>query len=322
MRWVCAVACALPLFLHAQAVKSQFLAPADSFNPERFVAVSGGIGLGTAGSLVLLNQYWYANYPRGPFHFFDDSGEWMQIDKLSHAFNAYYMSMWARELYLWTGMPAPTSDYVGAATGAALLMTVELLDGFSTKWGASVFDFSANLFGSGLFLVQQRLVHDQPLALKVSSFPKSYEAYPTDVTERARELFGRSLLERIIKDYNATTIWVSVSMSSITGLAGWPRWLNLAVGYGAQNLFGGFENRWCDDPLVPVESCEPSMVIDHTGIPRYRQWYLSPDINFTKLQVRSATLRLLLNVVNIIKVPAPTVEFNRIDGLKFHFLHF
>src|ERR1035438_10237615 len=53
-----------------------------------------GVSLGGAalygGSLIVLNQYWYANYPKSKFHFFNDNAEWQQMDKCGHFFTSYY----------------------------------------------------------------------------------------------------------------------------------------------------------------------------------------------------------------------------------------
>lgn len=301
---------------------SSFLAPASQFNKTRFYTVAGGIGLGTGLSLVLLNQYWYSDFPRSSFHFFDDSGEWLQMDKAGHAFNAYYMSDWASDLFRWAGVDKRTSDWVGAATGTGLLLSIEILDGFSEKWGASVSDFGANVFGSAMFLSQQLLWDAQKLKLKVSAFPQDYSTFTQDVQTRAQSLFGQAFLEKVIKDYNGTTLWLSANVQALSGLGWWPKWLSAAFGYGAQNLFGGFANHWCDDQLIAPEHCAAAALTDRTDIPRYRQWYFSPDIDLSSVETQRRGLRVLLDVLNIVKFPAPALEYNRIDGLKFHALFF
>lgn len=312
--------CLLPL--DSPRTRLNFFYDAQPLNRPRLYAVSGGAAVGTASALLLLNQYWYANYPRSAFHIFDDSGEWLQFDKVSHALSSYYASMYASELLQWSGVKAETADFAGAAIGTGLLMTVEVLDGFSAKWGASLSDMGANIFGAGFFLTQERLFNDQPLRLKVSSWPRSYKGFDPQVQERAQELFGNTFMETLIKDYNASTVWMSLNLHSLTRLDFWPRWLNLAVGYGVQNVFGGFGNSWCDDPLISPEHCPDSLLIDYTSIPRLRQWYLSPDIDLSKLVVRKPALRFLLGVLNIIKLPAPALEYNAVDGLRFHFIYF
>ncbi len=54
----------------------------------------------------------------------------------------------------------------------------------------------------------------------------------------------------------------------------------------------------------------------------YRQFYLSLDVDLTKIQTNSKFLKSVFSVVNFIKVPAPTLELSNRNGLKFHFLYF
>ena len=56
--------------------------------------------LGSYGiTLALLNQTWYSQYERVPFHFFDDNAGWLQIDKVGHAWTAYIESYYICLLY-------------------------------------------------------------------------------------------------------------------------------------------------------------------------------------------------------------------------------
>src|SRR5690606_24524913 len=60
----------------------------DSLDRTRFwTAAATGAVLYT-GTIIALNDAWYKDYPRTSFHTFDDSGEWLQMDKAGHAFSA------------------------------------------------------------------------------------------------------------------------------------------------------------------------------------------------------------------------------------------
>ena len=54
----------------------------------------------------------------------------------------------------------------------------------------------------------------------------------------------------------------------------------------------------------------------------YRQYYLALDIDLTHIHSKSKFLNTFLYFVNMIHIPAPALEFNRIDGVKFHALQF
>ena len=83
------------------------------------------------------------------------------------------------------------------------------------------------------------------------------------------------------------------------------------MGYGAQGLWGGFENQWEED--------DQRYELD---LPRYRQWYLSLDVDLTKIDTDNYFLKTLLSVLNIIKIPAPAIEINTEGQIKLHLLHF
>ena len=74
---------------------------------------------------------------------------------------------------------------------------------------------------------------------------------------------------------------------------------------------------------VELEDC-PENQIDYSAndIDRVRQFYLSLDIDFTKIPVKSNALKAFLEMINIIKIPFPAVEFNTGGEVKWHWLMF
>ncbi|MBD98856.1 MAG: hypothetical protein CMO34_03355 [Verrucomicrobia bacterium] len=54
----------------------------------------------------------------------------------------------------------------------------------------------------------------------------------------------------------------------------------------------------------------------------YRQYYFGLDVDLEKIETDKTWLRKVFKVFNHIKIPAPTVEFNRNSGGKFHWLYF
>jgi hypothetical protein len=209
------------------------------------------------GTAIALNEAWYKQFPRSSFHFFNDVKEWRGMDKMGHLYTSYFESLWAYNVAQWTGMPENSALWTGAALGLIFQGTVEVLDGFSEEWGFSLADAGCNVLGVGVFLGQQKLWNEQRIWLKVSSTPITYpETLISSVNgnaqmtlrQRTRDLFGTGYTERFLKDYNAQTTWLSVNVHAfLREESRFPPWLNVAIGYGAQNMFGGFENRWTDD---------------------------------------------------------------------------
>jgi hypothetical protein len=113
----------------------------------------------------------------------------------------------------------------------------------------------------------------------------------------------------VLKDYNGQTYWLSGNIKSLFGLQKMPAWLNVAVGYGAGGML-----------TAERDEATPEGRID-TGN-RYRQFYLSPDIDWTRIPTRSQTLKTVFKVINFIKIPAPALEYRSNGNWKIHGLYF
>ena len=260
-----------------------------------------GISAGAVGgSLLLLNQAWYKSQSRTSFHFFNDNREWLQVDKWGHTWSAYNAARATSSMWHWAGLSRKKAAVLGAITSYSYLTGIELLDGFAEKWGWSWGDVAANTTGIGLYLAQELAWQEQRIQYKFSFHANRY---PNPIlSERANDLFGENFAEKMLKDYNAQTYWFSANIHSFFPNSKWPPWLNLAIGYGASGMYGGFENRW--------ETASGNLV-DRRDIPRVRQFYFAPDIDFTRIRTKSRFLKTTFSILNAFKFPAPTFM---IDG--------
>ena len=75
------------------------------YNKKRVRLVTAANIVGYGGVIIALNAVWYAKYPRSGFHFFNDDAEWLQVDKVGHAYSAYSESRASMELWRWAGLP-------------------------------------------------------------------------------------------------------------------------------------------------------------------------------------------------------------------------
>lgn len=272
----------------------------------------GGINvLGYGGSLVVLNSTWYKDYAHTSFHVFDDSREWLQVDKIGHGWTAYNTGRASAALWEWAGLSHKKSVWIGGLSGAAYLTAIEFLDAHSAKWGWSWSDIGANIFGSGLFMGQEFLWKEQRIQYKFSFHKNSYSN--PQLEQRADDLFGKSWYERMLKDYNAQTYWLSANIRSFFPESNWPAWLNLAAGYGADGMYGGFENKWTDNL---------GNEITRSDIPRKRQYYIAPDIDFTKIKTNSKFLRTAFSFLNAFKCPAPALMLDSKGKFRAYILYF
>ena len=168
-------------------------------------------------------------------------------------------------------------------------------------------DIGANFVGASLMVSQELLWNEQRISLKV--MPSYVNYSDPELQQRSNQLFGSNYLQRFIKDYNAINVWVSVNPASFNPKQHRLKWLNVAVGYGAGGMFGGYDNQWTD---------ASGNFHNRDDIQRYRKLLVSLDIDLSRVPTRSRYMRLLLDALNIIKVPAPTLEWNSKGEILFH----
>ena len=285
----------IPLLSSGQSV---FWEKSDSLNISRRNHLILGETLAAGISIVALDRLWYADYPRSGFHFMNDNSQWLQMDKVGHVMTSYYLGRMGVELLDWAGVSKKNQLIYGATAGLTFLTAIEVLDGFSNEWGFSMGDFAANAAGTGLLVGQELLWEEQRIVLK-------YSFHQTSYAKIRPETLGQGFLEQAIKDYNGQTYWLSANLWSFAKDSNFPKWLNVALGFGAEGMLYG-EN----SPLNQLNQ-NP-----------YRQFYLSFDIDLVKIPTKSTFLRSVFSVINFIKIPAPTLEFRRNRGIKFHYLYF
>jgi hypothetical protein len=258
----------------------------------RTLVIGSSVGYGI--SMVGLYHLWYADAGRQSFRFFDDNAEWKQLDKAGHFFSSFYLSYGAQRALLWTGMPKKKADLIAASTGFLMLIPVEILDGFSDAYGASTGDLIANALGPAVFFGQQALWGE------IRVYPK-YSFHTTRFAAMRPEMLGENTISQIIKDYNGQTQWLSVDLDRFVKF---PRWLNIAGGYGAENMIYARDEQNFGQNLQP-----------------FRQYYLALDLDLTAIRTKSKTLKTLLFLANMVKIPAPTISFSR-KGTNFHAFYF
>ncbi|PWH82122.1 DUF2279 domain-containing protein [Algibacter marinivivus] len=288
----------LPVVSFSQSKLDLFLTPSDTLNkPRRNAVVITEASIGAI-TLVGLNQLWYADFERSKFHTINDNNEWLQMDKLGHVFTSYQLGKHGAQLLNWSGVSKRDQLLYGATLGFTFLTAVEVLDGYSEEWGFSWGDILANGAGTGLYIGQELLWKEQRIALK-------YSFHHTKYAKQRPDKLGETHLEQILKDYNGQTYWLSANLHSFFKDSKIPKWLNIAVGYGGQGMLTGEKD--IDNQVLTSNS-------------RYRQYYLSFDLNLNKIKTNSKLLRSIFDVIDMIKIPFPTLEFNK-KGSVFHLFY-
>lgn len=299
----------IPGYLIGNNLNGDTLSRATIKKRVRLVAIGNIVGYG--GAMIALYSAWYKDYPQTGFHTFNDSREWLQADKIGHLYSSYIESRGSMELWRWTGIDRKKRIWIGGMSGAFYQTVIETLDGFSAEWGWSWTDFATNFLGSGLLVAQELAWDDQRIKLKLSFHRKEYSE--AQLNARTDELFGTGNAERFLKDYNGHTFWASINLKPFFQKSNIPEWLSVSVGYGAEGLFGGETNIGKDD--------NGNIIFDRRDIPRYRQWYIAPDIDLSKIKTNKKGLKFLFVVLSAFKFPAPTLELSK-GKIKAHALYF
>lgn len=290
--------------------KKSFLDFPEKVNKKRLAGVSiGTVGLYSA-IMVGVGIEWYGKQSLGKFHWFNDSREWNQIDKVGHFYVPYFVTTATYNMLRWSGMKNTPAALAAGAFGFISMSAIEIPDGFSNKYGASWSDLIFNFGGAALATAQYLAWKEQRITIKYSLHAVNYPQ--GDLRQRANELYGTSFAEKILKDYNGITMWASINLYSFNHRIK-PRWLNIAIGYGAGNMYGGFENKWTD---------KNGVYHDRSDVKRYRKFLISIDADFTKFKTRSKAGKVVLGILNIVKLPMPALEFNTLGQVIFHPMYF
>ena len=257
----------------------------------------------TAG-MTGLYQLWYKDYPQSSFHFFNDNNEWQKQDKLGHIGSAYYISNWTGNLYQYAGYNQKKAALLGALTGFGFQLTIEMFDGYSSEWGFSPGDLAANTIGSSLYYFQESKWKEQRIKYKFSYHTTEFSKYNS-------ALLGEDNLQRVFKDYNGQTFWLSFNLKEfLFRQKQFPAWLNMAVGFNASGMTGATTNK---------------LTYNGMAIPQFERvhyFILSPDIDLTKIKSKHKAISFLKEAFGFIKFPMPAIRLKnngKVNGEALYF---
>lgn len=271
----------LLFFVYTIPVKSQ---PQDSINRKKLnqliLLESSLYGVGMTG----LGFLWYQGQDRHSFRFFNDNKQWLQMDKIGHAFTAYQLSRANIKLLKNAGLPEGKAMLYSSIAATAMMLPIEIFDGFSPTYGASWGDALANTIGA--FLPYHQLLFDANYMHPKFSFS------PSPYAHLRPHILGNNLLEQSLKDYNGQTYWLSTNFNIFSQQNVFPDWLAFSIGYsGNQMVYGS-----------PSDNTE-------NGYRANRQWFLSLDMDFSKFETDSKWLNGIFYFLNMVKIPFPSLEW-------------
>jgi hypothetical protein len=247
------------------------------------------------GILVALHYYQEVTFwsSTQSFRIRDNWDESLNANIFGHAMAGYFISYVSEQALLASGVSYKLAPVYGALMGIGYQVYVEVLDGFGSDFSLSPYEMYANILGVTYFTMSQYYPSLQNWSPKLSYYPSKW--------------FGqlpKAASQTPIDDYSAWNFWVSGNINNITDgnlTPYWPRWLNLAVGYGARNLGSPDECR-----LITIG-------LDYDLVK------LLPD--------GSGSWNWFKQTLNFVKLPSPTVEwrFDRkwrsVRPARFYFLY-
>ncbi|NVK84393.1 MAG: DUF2279 domain-containing protein [Cytophagia bacterium] len=263
--------------------------------PLKKVKLYGGIGY--AAGMLVLSQAWYAENGLEHFKFFNDNAEWLQVDKFGHTYGTYQLSRINYELLRSTELSNDKALLWSSLLSTALFLPIEILDGFSPDYGFSYGDMIANAAGSGLFYVQQKYWKEQRIKPKFSFRSTSYPNLRPNT-------LGKNFPEQLLKDYNGQSYWFSFDIHAFAKESNWPKWVNLAIGYGAEGM-------------VYSRNGEN----ENAGYSNYRKLFIGVDFDLSYIETSSRFLKTVLFIADFIRLPAPTLELSQ-GKVSGHLLHY
>lgn len=230
-------------------------------------------------------QWWWKGNTH-PFSIYWE-GVWndysLGVDKVGHFYTsyAYYLSLY--DMMRWAGYDKSTSMWTGIGIAAFHAVSSEVADGFS-NYGFTPGDLVFNTMGLGYAILQQEVPFLQNFNFKFSYWPSPNR--PRD--ERWR----------ITNDYDGHIYWLSINVHDLlpeSAQSYWPRFLNLAVGYGGKNI----------SHHLPE------------GLPKYRKFAIGLDYNLNVFQTANDTWNTVLGMLNRFHYPAPALRKTEDSKVEF-----
>lgn len=253
------------------------------------------------GGMSYLGFIWYKDKERVPFHFYNDGKGYLQVDKWGHAYGAYLESAIGYQWLRKAGVDKKRALIYGGGLGFILQAPIEVFDGLYEGWGFSVWDLAANLSGALLVVGQEALLDSQPIRLKFS-FRRSVYA------EQGHGYLGDTQLESLFLDYNGHTYWLSGGLHHMFPAI--PPWINLAVGYSGDGMYGEFSNRNSyGGKLLP-------------SYDRSRQILFSLDVNWSEIKTNKKLLKHVFYALDFIKIPFPALQYKGGEGVRGYWMYF
>ncbi|HEX9252001.1 MAG TPA: DUF2279 domain-containing protein [Ignavibacteriaceae bacterium] len=279
---------ALPTYLNSERVMNDGTSWTE-YSDINYFRLSYMIGLMAATNTVAYiyqRKVWYTEETT-VFHsleFINDWNKYQQMDKFGHFSDAYFTSDLTGKIYRWSGMSGNTSVWLGAITGWAWMLEIELSDAFMSEWGFSWGDMLANTAGSAFYILQQ---------FNYEALGGIHPKFSWHKSEAWKENRYNKDPQALIEDYEGMTFWLTVNPhhyfpdSWKKNYSEWLAPLGLAFGVSAKDIgiypWGG-----------------------------YKEYFVGLDIDLRKLPIWDdwGFFKFVKSELNFLRLPLPTIRFS------------
>jgi hypothetical protein len=235
--------------------------------------ITAGIVAHTAFTFVLEYKWWWeGNYH--PFGFVQEgflNDVALGVDKFGHFYthHVYFHALY--NILKWGGYDESMVLWASTIVPALYGLSLEIGDGYSS-YLFSTEDLVADLLGIGYGLLQVKHPFFNNLKIKWSYFPVVHV---------------NSFDHPFSEDYDGHIYWLSANVHNLLPESAqnyWPRFLNVAVGYGGKNISAGSEG------------------------PKLRKLAIALDYNLIVLPLNGETWDPIKNIIDLFHFPAPGVR--------------
>jgi hypothetical protein len=250
------------------------------------------VGMGTAflGTGIAVHLYqqkaWWSDQ-RTEFHFLDDWGYALWIDKIGHAYGAMLIQHGISAGLEAANLTAEQSTWYGSIAALSFQTFIEIQDGFGPQWGFSPGDFYGNVLGSAYPVFQYYFPYLKNFMFKASYWPKDLN--------KTNPNSGQTHI--IADDYHGQKFWLSARMKNILPESisdYWPEFLMLAVGMGVKNLDGSGGGQ--------------------------RDFYIALDFDAETIPLYGSFWQFIKNTLNFVHLPMPGIRLTS-GGAFFAFCY-
>lgn len=252
------------------------------FSKLRFTAMASITSLSFVAAYIFVFRSGWWDEEKSSFHFENDFDYALNLDKFGHFAAGVLFGELFYEGYRWSGVSEGYS-YLFAGISASLIhVGIDVKDGYSARWGFSVFDVLAGSIGGFYPMAKRYIPVFKYFDLKISYWINS------------KVYFEQSDTGIFTDDYVNQTYWFSLKVYRLLPTAArkyYPEWLAIAAGLS-----------------VNEKTFTRAAKGLRKGTEGKRELYFALDYDFEAFRPKKRWARQLVKFINYIKFPAPTIQ--------------